>query len=1067
MVTAAELQPYIDAGIVKQNQDGTYSATGNYFSEARDAGYTMYGSRGRIDVAQKAAPGDYIRIGDYSYIVSPDRNRRYNGYIVSKIAVSPDGRIIGTYAPGYFKPKNYRSGADTVNRTDASKVGFLNQAAGTGVKYSQPDSFTGGGTTSTTGNDQGIFITPQGATIANDSGAVSTARVVTATQGPLAGSTIIVTPGPAPKTAGDMLQQIRNSGVTTIDVQSYQRPRIVNQYTDAKTGAAVTEYDRPSAGELSVNADLARRAAVATSANLISSQNNPNASYGTGYPSNASRVSDVGGPTSLALLGIQDGLQRNKETVDQKRKTSLTEDFYSKAFTYEQMRQAATNPRDEAKFTVLGGAYAYGGLFLGGLSNIKNKGKDFVEGLLVGSATEVGTRILSKNTAGKVVVRGGGAILGGVYVASKTNEFISEAPVQYSSPYITGPVSSYEKYNASRRQLGYAADFVATTTAELGGFAAGQKTTKTAIDGGSFKVPGPDNTYVVDYKPENLKLPGAKSQPKGPVFDVGIIPNSIARPKSTGPIDVTPRQNIVTDFLGDRMGEVGGRSARDRSGRMSKAEMRERKAPMANAPKYEVVDIAPNTQEFNLRGKARARTDELRLISATVRSEPTRVVTFFSESNAYGIVSQNRMVPRITLAEFALPGEHSPRITPAPGRERAIIPSQDPAVNLARYRQSIGLSAKPSGSKRVVSVLTSPQQKSTPDVRELVPFGSNRNVLVTKEYATVGPGERAMWQPTTQFPAATERLQPPIVRRYRRGNTEYVERDPFGGAEPFYAPKSRQGSHPIGSPEYRRLMVRERLRRLRAQREGQVTGQQLVPQTPSQKYIAPSREPEGFDLINNARSSNRIGSGTKESFSIGEGFNSKKRDFFDSRAKYKLAPAFERKAGQPSDYRFDAGVASLPITIATPRAKPSQFVAEDLAPGAPFSPQIMKPRRTRTTPSTPSTTKTPDSIVPDNPLVPRTGIPTTPTPGNPERPPKVEPPELPVTLPGFDFGGRRSRGGRASSSDAAYGYTPSFFALSMNLRGKASDKSVVSGLGIRPIDPGKNDFGLKRPRVKL
>lgn len=238
---------------------------------------------------------------------------------------------------------------------------------------------------------------------------------------------------------------------------------------------------------------------------------------------------------------------------------------------------------------------------------------------------------------------------------------------------------------------------------------------------------------------------------------------------------------------------VGERSARERSGRISKAELRNRKQARALAPKYE-VSKEPGAVTFELRGKARARSEELRVLSATVETREALNLEF---ANKQGVqIFVKRQVPAgLRGADVALPGVKSPRIEPPQGRER---PAKSPQVRRERGSGSpLVLSSVKKGRARLPEV-------ESGDLVSQVAKGKRRGVLLT-------PETEAPYRSRDKSPSSRYVQRVPVVTV----GPEYGAPD-LRGAPAFLRERAREFSR--GSPEDRRLRAVARLRELAAER---------------------------------------------------------------------------------------------------------------------------------------------------------------------------------------------------------------------------------------------------------
>lgn len=211
-------------------------------------------------------------------------------------------------------------------------------------------------------------------------------------------------------------------------------------------------------------------------------------------------------------------------------KKTTADKFYDKAFLAEEQRQAATTPAAEAKYAVKGAAYGYAGLATGAGSALKTKGQEFVGGIATGAIFEGGTKLLLskvKGISGRAAIKAAGPVLGGIYVSSKTKQFVENAPAQSSTTWGSGQVSSYEKYERSRSNLAYASDFAAGTTAEVVGFGVGAKTVRVATTPAKFSVKNPitGTTTFGKYEPQNIKVPFTKGNGQ-PFLETISVPST-------------------------------------------------------------------------------------------------------------------------------------------------------------------------------------------------------------------------------------------------------------------------------------------------------------------------------------------------------------------------------------------------------------------------------------------------------------------------------------------------------------------------------------------------------------
>ena len=294
-----------------------------------------------------------------------------------------------------------------------------------------------------------------------------------------------------------------------------------------------------------------------------------------------------------------------------------------------------------------------------------------------------------------------------------------------------------------------------------------------------------------------------------------------------------------------RAGTVGGRSAKQRSGRITQAELRNRKQQRALAPKYEVTrDL--DTTTFALRGKARERTDELRILEKQAQRERVDTVQFFEQRGVQGVVKGRETVTRVRATDIALPGERSPRIEPVPGRERARTVSQDPGRRGRLKVAGTGRVPLTLGPVRASNAATG----STVETTVLARLRKPRKELVN----SATPQERV---------------------RERLGESQYRQRvavrtvsPEFVGAPEIVPGPNAGGRFSYGSPEYRRQLALTKLREAGARRQEFLAREAVKPTREIQILEEPVRKVrvQGSAIGRALRS----GSLSSQSLSLGE-----------------------------------------------------------------------------------------------------------------------------------------------------------------------------------------------------
>lgn len=254
-----------------------------------------------------------------------------------------------------------------------------------------------------------------------------------------------------------------------------------------------------------------------------------------------------------------------------------------------------------------------------------------------------------------------------------------------------------------------------------------------------------------------------------------------------------------------RAGEVGGRSAKQRSGRITKSELRNRKSARALAPKYEVTRELDKTT-FALRGKARERTEELRVLEKQATRERVDTVEFFNDRGVQGVVKGRGTVTRVRPTDVAFPGEPSPRIAPVQGRERSPTLSQDRA---RRGRPKV------SGIGRV------PLSFAQPRASNAVTGANGESAAVTLT-RLVKPRKELV---TTAAPKEAVRERVPESPYRQRLAVRTVYPTYVGAPEVLPGPQSTSGLI-RGSPEYRRQLALAKLREVAAARQEKLLQEQ-------------------------------------------------------------------------------------------------------------------------------------------------------------------------------------------------------------------------------------------------
>lgn len=273
----------------------------------------------------------------------------------------------------------------------------------------------------------------------------------------------------------------------------------------------------------------------------------------------------------------------------------MAADLYAKSYTAGEQFRTAQTPGQEILPAIQQAAYGYGSLAVGTAGNLEYKGKEFLIGVGSGAVFEAVTIAAERafgNIAKKITpVVGTGLTL--TYIGAKTNQFIAGSPgVQASFP--TDQTSSVANFEKGKATFEYTTDFTAGAVAEVGGFATGAKAVQVATSPADlqFQILNSNGDRVptrVEYRPGNFRS-------EEPVVSV-----TRGQPiRSTEPTDVTGSVGNGMDSLG-RSGEVGGRSARDRS--LSPRQQARRAKPSYQPYHLTEQNIAPGEQIYTVTGK--------------------------------------------------------------------------------------------------------------------------------------------------------------------------------------------------------------------------------------------------------------------------------------------------------------------------------------------------------------------------------------------------------------------------------------------------------------------------------
>lgn len=174
------------------------------------------GVRYRVKNAQ---PGDYVQYGENIILVDQQ------GYL-SRTRVNQQGQPIGTGPVIAHNPRNLTEKGNNSSGPKAPPVPTryptappsptsptIQPGATSGIKFSQPGSVTGGGTTTPSGTSRNETALSARAAILQGEAARQQPGVYVPTQGPLQGKQVIITQG-GPKTAGQEVRQLQGQAFT-------------------------------------------------------------------------------------------------------------------------------------------------------------------------------------------------------------------------------------------------------------------------------------------------------------------------------------------------------------------------------------------------------------------------------------------------------------------------------------------------------------------------------------------------------------------------------------------------------------------------------------------------------------------------------------------------------------------------------------------------------------------------------------------------------------------------------------------------------------------------------------
>lgn len=492
----------------------------------------------------------------------------------------------------------------------------------------------------------------------------------------------------------------------------------------------------------------------------------------------------------------------------------MASDLYAKSYNAGEAYRSATTPAGEIIPAVEQAAYGYGSLAVGTVGNLEYKRKEFLIGAGTGAVFEAVT-IAAERAFGNVVAKITpvvGIVLTLAYIGAKTNQFVAGSPgAQASFP--TNQTSSVANFEKGKATFEYTTDFTAGAVAEVGGFMTGAKAIRVVSSPADLQFI--DRQFNGDQVPTRVEYRPGNFRTEDPVVSI-----TRGQPiREVGMKDVTNSATPYQGFL-DRRGEVGGRSAKQRAGRISKAELSQRKGPAANQLKYEVT-TTPQEQVAELRGKGRFDQSVPRIESVRFERQPTVTVRTSNNPEQFqgmDVTRTNEFQP--VAARIVARGEPATRIRP----------SNEPPAPTEMYRPSAksmdhrGKTPYFSGSKETPKTVEAPGRQVQATVTENVAKSELKTGTITS--GGFQPGEQVSAMRGRQSFSPRSRLIQEIP-----GSTPITQ-------EEFQAIRQGRSNPGYGSSQHRTSMAMDRLRAAReALRSGRVPATQgprdMQPQRPT------------------------------------------------------------------------------------------------------------------------------------------------------------------------------------------------------------------------------------------
>lgn len=516
---------------------------------------------------------------------------------------------------------------------------------------------------------------------------------------------------------------------------------------------------------------------------------------------------------------------------------------------------------------------------------------------------------------------------------------------------------------------------------------------------------------------------------------------------------VNPFEN---GLFSDRSGQIGGRSASERSGKMSKTELSQRKSQQIQPFKV-TPSSTPSFNDLSLYDVSGKGVNRLInkgiIVPTTIGVKNVHLsgqlegenIKFSRVNNVFPITFKGRSdnVP-FSISTASFPQQIFSVSNDVSGTSSRLRKNQ-PAIDL--FTQGENKIIQQQNTQKVKNFfnnfgnkefITSTNNNQGLRVISAEPRSNDRHY--TNTYATVGPGEEAIMKGSNGGPIYNNPQQ-----RYNKKNINQ---------EPQYFSnygRPNKGIPGAGSPQNRYQQSLDRLKIAVINRASQIKAQ--LPVINEKKSTTITHNPfssttslgqssfqninqlTNHEPINDVRQQNRLDNDItnkqQQNYDLNHAFSSH-QDFSSStipQQQHKQDFTFD----QPQKYDI------TPITI----------IPTSPLPKSPKTPEPI----------------TPNTIVPPTPILPNNHTPSPPIIPFSITPPEPSPKIPPFKISGFaKFGGP---GGVGRGRGQSFHYAPSFTALALNIHGK-QPSGRLTGFEVRPLAPvGKGFSEHKHRRVSL